>query len=336
MGNLFGGATGSKSRPAFPKELGHLPHQSSQQFANDAYWGQLAFPSEGLYGPNSPLMAAYGSLPDLFTAGGMGQMLTADSLAQGYGQSQWLANQGFGQHDQIGALLGLQTPAFGVANQYAQGLMPAIQGSNVGGPSGAGNRVVDAGLNFGFDVDAIQQRAIAQGLPQVRASYSARGLGTSGEAARGEQDYVQRISDEMAQQAIQARLGGLNAAAAASGPASSEAVGFGNIGLGRGQLALQGAQMPGDVLNQFLQGQQYGLQGLGMAQQLQGYPQQLLGTGMSNFFNAYNAPLQGFQNFAQTARWPLNQAAAFMSGVAGTKSEPVFTGFAGIPYGPMK
>lgn len=341
MGNLFGGSTGSESAPGFPDQLselgyllgGHTPYSGG--IYDDTFWAGAALPGRQVYGHDSPLTAQWNRIPSLFAAGAMGQGLTADALNQGYGNAMWGAQAGFNQGLNQANLYNTLVPNVLQASNYYlnQGVTPAIQGKFSSGPSGAGNRVVDAGLGFGADVSAIQRRAIAEGLPQVRASYSARGLGLGGEAARGEQDYVQRISDAMAQQAIDARLGGLQAAAAAAGPAASEAVGFGNIGLGRGQLGLQAAQAPFDIMGSMINGNNAALQGLNLGQQMQGYPQQLMAAGMNNYFNGFNLPLQAFQNFIQTQRYPQNQAMTFLGGTAGTASSPVFTGIFGIPYG---
>lgn len=340
MGNLFGGSTGSRSEPGFPDqfdELGRLiggQNPWSSGIYGDAFWAGTALPAQQVYGHDGPLTAQWNRVPQLFQAGAMGQGLTADALAQGYGNAMWGAQAGHNQALNQANLYNTLVPNLLQSSNYYlnQGVTPAIQGKFSSGPSGAGNRVVDAGLGFGADVAAIQRRAIAEGLPQVRASYSARGLGTSGEAARGEQDYVQRISDALAQQAIDAKLGGLQAAAAASGSAASEAVGFGNIGLGRGQLGLQAAQAPFDIMGSMLAGNNAALQGLGMGQQMQGYPQQLMGMGMQNYFNGWNLPLQAFQNYIQTQRYPQNQAMTLLGGTAGTASQPVFTGIVGLPY----
>jgi hypothetical protein len=259
-------------------------------------------------------------------------------------------------------VLGLQGNGLNAANYYAQSLAPAIGGRNTQGGSGAGHSVMQAGLGFGADLDAIQQRAIAEGLPQVRASYSARGLGLGGEAARGEQDYVQRISDQMAQEAIQARLGGLGVAAQGANTAANEAAAFGNIGLGRGQLAAQATQLPQQVLNQMLQG--YGLAGnvmgqaadqpgalinqylQGQGQGLQNFgqmgniltqsgnqqfqPLQLAGLGAGVWGQAQQFPLDYANTLFQASRQPENWLANFINSVPNIGSSGQKEGFLGF------
>jgi hypothetical protein len=338
MSSIFsGGPESETSRPGYTRAGGDFLGEGKFPFdANGygdlsgygGYFGDVGlaqmFPYQGMYGglqQNFPQVQAGGN----FFAG-LGQHGTM----QGYGNLGNLGYQGMQQAGQIGNLMQLQQPAFGVANQFAQGVQPGIRGTNTQGASGAGQQVMNAGLGFGFDVDAIQKRAIAEGLPQVRASYSARGLGLGGEAARGEQDYVQRISDQMAQQAVQAKLGGLGVAAQGANTAAGEAANFGNIGIQRGQLAQQAAMLPGSVLNQFLQGQQLGLQGLGLAGQQQFQPLQLAGLGAGVWGQGMQFPLDYTNTLFAASRQPQNWMANFINGVPNIGSSGQREGFLGL------
>jgi hypothetical protein len=351
----------------FPYDTGGYGPALDQRpgYFGDVGLGQM-FPYQNLYGgiqQNYPNIQRGGQyFADLGLQGTThGQQSTTDLANQAWGNAGWAG----AQLPQTSNLMALAMPAFGVANQFAQGLSPAIHGLNTQGGSGAGQQamgagrqamgvgqqVLNAGLGFGADLADIQQRAIAEGLPQVRASYSARGLGTSGEAARGEQDYVQRISDQMAQEAIQARLGGLGIAAQGAnaygqgagvvgqgaGVAANEAAAFGNIGLGRGALSAQAAQLPGSVLNQFLQGQGQGLQNFGQvgniltqAGQQQFQPLQLAGLGAGVWGQGQQFPLDYANTLFQASRQPYNWLANWMNAVPNIGSTGQAEGFLGI------
>lgn len=338
MSSIFsGGAESETKRPNYTRPGGDflgggkLPYgydDPSQLNALGGYFGDAGlsamFPYQGLYG------GLQQGFPRVQQGGDLFSMLGLGGTGQGYLNTSGLAGQAYNQGGQIQSLLGLQDPALNVANYYAQKLAPAINGTNMSGQSGAGQQIMQAGLGFNADLEGIQQRAIAEGLPQVRASYSARGLGTGGGAARGEQDYVQRISDQMAQEAIQARLGGLGVAAQGANIAAGEAANFGNIGLGRGNLALQGAQMPGNVLAQFLQNQNLGLQGFGAAGQQQFQPLQLAGLGAGVWGQGMQFPLDYTNTLYGASRQPWNWLANFINGVPNVGSSGQTEGFLGI------
>lgn len=352
MSGIFSGGPQSETkRPGYTRPggdflgSGKLPFgmtDPSQMDSLGGYFGDVnlghMFPYQSLYGglQQGPQQAQAGGqyFAGLGLQGTQFGFPQTQNLAMG---NAALGGQAYQQAGQIPGLLNLQPNALGAANYFAQGVHPGIAGTNMQGGSGAGQQVMHAGLGFGADLQDIQRRAIAEGLPQVRASYSSRGLGTSGEAARGEQDYVQRISDQMAQEAIQARLGGLNVAAQGANTAAGEAANFGNIGLGRGQLALQGAQMPGAVLNQFLQGQNYGMQGLGQAGnilsqagQQQFQPLQLAGLGAGVFGQGMQFPLDYTNTMFNATRQPYNWLANFINGVPNIGNSGQKEGFLGI------
>jgi hypothetical protein len=338
MSSIFSGGPESETkRPNYTRPGGNFLGEGD--FPNGAkgygdlsglggYFGDVGlasmFPYQDMYNglAQGPTRAQLGG--NYFSQLGLG------GTGAGYNATSGLARQAQGFGGQIGDTLGLQNNALAASNYYAQQLAPSIQGSNMQGMSGAGQQVMNAGMNFGADLSGIQQRAIAEGLPQVRASYSSRGLGTSGESARGEQDYVQRISDQMAQEAIQARLGGLGVAAQGANIAAGEAANFGNIGLGRGNLALQSSQMPMSVLNQMLQGQNLGLQGLGAAGQQQFQPLQLAGLGAGVWGQGMQFPLDYTNTLFAASRQPQNWLANFINGVPNVGNSGQAEGFLGI------
>lgn len=338
MSSIFSGGPESETkRPGYTRAggdfLGEGKFPGHTQGYGDlggygGYFGDVGlasmFPYQNMYGglQNGPTQAQLGG--NFFSQLGLG------GTGAGYRDTSALARGAMGFGGQINDTLSLQNNALAAANYYAQQMTPAIQGTNMGGQSGAGQQIMNAGLNFGADLKDIQNRAIAEGLPQVRASYSSRGLGTSGEAARGEQDYVQRISDQMAQEAIQARLGGLGIASQGANIAAGEAANFGNIGLGRGNLALQGSQMPMSVLNQMLQGQNLGIQGYGAIGQQQFQPLQLAGLGAGVWGQGMQFPLDYTNTLFAASRQPQNWLANFINGVPNVGNSGQAEGFLGI------
>lgn len=353
MSSIFSGGPESETkRPGYTRPggdfLGEGKYPGGAQGYGDlsglgGYFGDVGlagmFPYQSMYGglqQNFPNVQAGGNY---FAGLGLG------GTGQGYGNTSFLADQGLGNArwatgilPQTMGTLGLQNNALQAANYYAQQLAPALQGRNMGGGSGAGQQVMSAAQGFNTkELADIQQRAIAEGLPQVRASYSARGLGLGGEAARGEQDYVQRISDQMAQEAIQARLQGLGIMAQGANTAANEAAAFGNIGLGRGNLALAGAQMPQAVLNQMLQGQGLGMQNFGQmgallsqAGQQQFQPLQLAGLGAGVWGQGMQFPLDYTNTLFGATRQPMNWLANFINGVPNVGNSGQSEGFLGI------
>lgn len=353
MSSIFSGGPQSETkRPGYTRAGGDFLGEG--QFPGDAQgYGDLSglggyFGDVGLAGM-FPYQSMYGGLqqnfPQVQAGGNFFSGLGLGGTGQGYMNTSNLGNAGMMNAFGAGGIpgmsqntLGLQNNALQAANYYAQQLAPALQGRNMGGGSGAGQQVMNAAQGFNTkELADIQQRAIAEGLPQVRASYSSRGLGLGGEAARGEQDYVQRISDQMAQEAIQARLQGLGVMAQGANTAANEAAAFGNIGLGRGNLALQGAQMPQAVLNQMLQGQGLGLQNYGQygnllaqAGQQQFQPLQLAGLGAGVWGQGQQFPLDYTNTLFAATRQPFNWLANFINGVPNIGDSGQKEGFLGI------
>lgn len=339
MSSIFSGGPESETkRPGYTRPggdfLGEGKFPGNAQGYGDltglgGYFGDAGmasmFPYQQMYG------GLQQNFPNIQQGGNFFSQLGLGGTGQGYMNTSGLAQQAMGQGGQIGNLMGLQGNALDAANFYAQKMNPGINGTNMQGGSGAGQQVMNAALAAPaqFQTD-IYNRAHAAALPQVRASYSARGLGTSGQAAQGEQDFTQRLADQFAQEAVQARLGALNVAASGAGTAAGEASNFGNIGVQRGQLALQGAQMPGAILNQFLQGQNLGLQGLGAAGQQQFQPLQLAGLGAGVWGQGQQFPLDYTNTLYQASRQPFNWLANFINGVPNVGNSGQSEGFLGI------
>jgi hypothetical protein len=306
----------------------------------------------------------------------------AQATGQGYGNLMQLGQQAFGPVQQQQGIAGQIPNATEAANSYLGNVNQAESGRATwrGAPQhyadangarhrrhqrtehhrqsrGAGQQVVDAALAAPAQFQSeIYDRAVRDARPAIAASYSARGLGQSGAAARGEQDSVQRLADDFAQQAVQARIGALNAAANASGSAASQAIGAqqaaigrGQLGLGygqlghdydtlqgqlygqQGQLGLQGSQMPGQILQQMQQVAGAPLDAMTQAAQLQMAPLQLAGAGGQVYSQGLNLPLEYQQALYNLTRDP---SKSFLNSLAGTQqssSKADVRGIFGIP-----
>jgi hypothetical protein len=304
--------------------------------------------SDALQGSNMyPNWMAYGGLADLIPgaqlAGRQAQQLGAAATQQGYDTLMALGGQGWGPLQQTQGIAGLVPNGLEASNYYLnRGVTPAMRGANVQGATGAGQQLVDYALSGAGSrvVDAalaapaqfqteIYNRALADAMPAVTASYASRGLGTSGVAARGEQDFTQRMTDQFAQEAIQNRLAALGVAAQAqngvfsgagsgASAAAAQAIGAQNAAIGRGQLGLQAANaIPGQL------GAFQGIAGapLGYMQQLaglQGAPLDLVGQGLGLYGQGMQLPFNYQQALYNFTRQPqldlLSQLSGTMQG----------------------
>lgn len=321
----------NQSKVGYPNELrqiadmvgGNTADQgpNSPSLLKDAYWGGISPSAETLF----PYLQQWA--PQLLDAAGLGgsalRGLSSQATENAYNQNSYMAGQA------ANLLMSPNYDWMGAANHYAQGIDSAVKGQNGTnggsfGPSGLSERVANAALGAQPQWQSdIYNRAIADARPQVRSAFSARGLGGSGAAARGEDDAIQRITDQQAQQDVQNRIGALGVASQAAGQAGQESGQWGQIGLGRGQLSLAASQMPGQIQGQFLANL---LQG----QQAQGGPMNALGTGTQLFQQGLQMPLQTFNNLYQTSRAPQTTAVNLLGGSAGTFNNPI-GGKMGIP-----
>lgn len=262
-------------------------------------------------------------------AGHQAQQLGAAATQQGYDNLMALGGHGWNTLNAVNGLAGLVPNGLEASNYYLnRGVTPAMQGANVQGAtgagqqlvdyalSGAGSRVVDAALAAPaqFQTD-IYNRALKDALPTVTASYSSRGLGTSGAAARGEQDFTQRLTDQFAQEAIQNRLAALGVAAqaqngvfsgagAGAGAAASQAIGAQNAAVARGQLGLGAANAIPGQLGGFQEVAGAPLGYMGQFAGLQGAPLDLVGQGLNLYGQGMQLPFQYQQALYNFTRQP--------------------------------
>jgi hypothetical protein len=299
----FTGAT-----PGGGEGPGGLPMQG---LMGDAYWGGFAYPSsqfgQGLAAPIGNSLQAGQDIRQLASMGS----------SQGFGNAQWLANQGLGGYQNLANLAGLVPGAIDAATFYLQGVNPAISGANAPDPRTA--RVTDAALaqlaNTGVQGD-IYGRTADILRPEVRSGFSARGMGGSGAAIQGESDTMQNLADQFAQRAMQERIGLLNAAASAAGPEASERVGMANVGVDRGRLGLAASQIPGQVLQQMAGVYGAPMDALSSAMGLQGGPLSLAGLGEQLYQQGLMLPLEYQQALYEFTRDPQK---ALLAALAGTQ-----------------
>lgn len=318
MGLSFGASSSRQKFPAWTAPLtryafeGNYPEQIDPRgtgLMSDALAGSNAFPGYDAFG------GLAGQVPGAQLAGRQAQQLGADATNQGYGNLMTLAGQGFEPYGNVLTMSRLAPQGLDASNYFlSRGAMPGVQGTNVMGAQGAGQQVVDAALGaYKALPPEAYARVVQEGLPEVRASYSARGLGTSGEAARGEQDYIQRTRDALHQQDVANQIAALQAGAGASGAAASQAIGAQNAAIGRGQLGLQSSYAPGSILGQF---QDVAGAPLGAATQLaglQGLPLSLAGQGLDLYSQGLQLPLayqQALYNFTRQPQTDLLGALA--------------------------
>ncbi len=277
---------------------------------SDALMGSNMLPGSVAFG------GLAGNIPGAQLAGHQAQQLGAGATAQGYGNLMQLANMGWGPIGQTSQIAGLVPQGMDASNYYLnRGVTPAVQGGNVQGAMGAGQQVVDRALATADQLPAeAYQRVVAEGLPEVRASYSARGLGTSGEAARGEQEYIQRTRDQLFQQDVANKIAALQTGASASGAAASQAIGAQNAAIGRGQLGLGAANaIPGQLAG-FQDVAGAPLNYMSQFAGLQGAPLDLVGQGLNLYGQGLQMPLQYQQALYNFTRQPQLDLLSQLSG----------------------
>jgi hypothetical protein len=292
----------------------------------DAMYGWGAGPVEQVFGGLSD------NIPVAQQAGSNIRDMAAQGTGYGYGALMDLAQRAFGPVGQTQGIAGMAPDAMEASNYYLQGVTGAAKGSNVQGAMGAGQQVVDKALAAYQAMPAeAYQRVVAEGLPEVRASYSSRGLGASGGAARGEQDYIQRTRDQLYQQDVANQIAALQSGAAASGAAASQAIGAQQAALGRGQLGLAASQAPGQILGQFQQVATSPLDAMIAAAGLQSQPLQLAGAGGQVYSQGLNLPLEYQQAIYEFTRDPAKTIMGALSGVQQNSSKGQYRTIGGIP-----
>lgn len=244
------------------------------------------------------------------------------------GQGMGFLGQGAGA---TGAALGQLNPAFSAANQSLKNVMDPTQTNPL-----------------------FQNAYQNQVLPNLSASFASRGLAGGGEGIQAEIEASRDLSNQFAMRQFQeqqqgigtlGQLGGIAGNIAGNygqlgGAAGQIGQGYGSlggamgqIGAAQGNLGLQGAQFPGALLNQFIGGQNAGLQGLAGAQSLNLGPLQSLGLGGGVFQQGLDLPFQAAQGLYGLTRQPLEYLSNFVNSVPNISKSTPKAGILGLPIG---
>lgn len=336
MGSILGGPAGQNSKQRLPNwargVADWLFEGTSPGNTPDAGPFADAIRGWGSASPEQLFSGLAGQIPNAQRAGMQTRELAAQGTSQGYGNLMNMASQAWGPVGQTQQIAGLIPQGMDTANYYLQGVTGATRGNNIMGAQGAGQQVVDAALGAPAQFQSeIYNRAVKDATPYLRAASSSRGLGRSGQAARSEQDGVQRITDEFAREAVQARIGALNAAASASGAAASQAIGAQQAALGRGQLGLQASQAPGQIMQQFQNVAQSPLDALTAAAGLQTQPLQLAALGSQLYNQGLQMPLDYQRDVYDFTRAPSMALLQALAGQQQSTSKNDYRGLFGMP-----
>ena len=158
--------------------------------------------------------------------------------------------------------------------------------------------------------------------PQVRSAYSARGLGTSGQAANAEADQARQLADSFAQRANTERNQYYNTAASDSAQYNSALANMYGSSTGAGAnmygTQMQGAtaatEAPSRIFSTMQGGLGQGIQNIGNATGQYLQPMQMNQAGMGNYGQAQQMPLSYQQSIYNYLRSPQTQLLGIPSG----------------------
>jgi len=259
------------------------------------------------------------------TGGIAGQSLSdvGNSAALG-GQMPGLfggAQQAIGQQSALNS----QIPnLFGAAQNFAGNINQGEGAYNtaLGGATQSMNNVMNPTL-----YNPLYQNAMNNQItPTINAQFASRGLGSSGAPIAAISQAGQNLSDQFAQRQFQEQQQAQGTIA--------------NIGQGLTQSGVEGAQLPGQIYNQFMSGintsaqtpgnvfnqfmtalgQQQ--QNYGLAAQNQMAPLQALGLGSQQFWQGVNNPMQAGASMYNLSRQPLGNLETGVTGITGGISNP--------------
>lgn len=328
----MGGSQASNSQPGFPSEAANLYDLLFENFPGAGGLGLVSnlFGSQGGFGGNqfSPFTAENIYGPQGFLAQNWGPL-----MSQGFGGGNALRQMGAqGTQQAFGNtsnLAGMQAQQAGQMGQFnPQDFLSAATGFSRGinqGLNAFGGAIGNAQTALSDVMNPTQYNSLfenAAGLltPRVRAAFSARGLGSSGGAIEEEGNQMRQLSDSFALRQAQERQQALGT--------------LGGLAQGMGGLGVSGAQVPGQVYNQLMQGGLMGQQGLAMAQQGQLGPLQALSMGGNVFNQGLEMGPSMFNNLMALRNQPFNMAIPLLGGISGANVSPAaFRSALGIPKG---
>jgi hypothetical protein len=303
---------------------GRVPEYNNQPITDgligDAYWGT----QPGGYSTQQwvqDMGALANSIPNAQQAGLDSRIINADELNNATGQTSGIAGASYLGANQNNWINSLAPQLFQSADEFAQRVNQGAQGFHAG-LNDAWSNTATANQILGNVMDPtaynpLYQNAAALLTPQVRSSFSARGLGSSGEAINQEDIQKQQLADSFANRQFQEQLGAQQQQTGAVGQYAPLAGGLGSLGVAS-------AQVPGEVYNQFLQGGLVNQQAYNLAQQNQLYPMQSLALGMQNYNNALDIPLNYETALYNATRAPQLSLLGALSGTNQSSHGPSF------------
>lgn len=347
----MGKSEGSQSRPGYTRPggdilgQGKLPFDLSDPNALRGYLGYLGdiqggqgdFPIEQLFQGLGPLTGQsiqagqdiYGRVSpgldqagQLFGAGSQGMMQGANLNQALLGMSPGLFAQGMQDAGGVrGALSGIQSGLHTSAGMLGGAYNTAAQ--QFGNAYGGANQILQNVMNPAAYNPMFQNQYQNQVLPNLRASYSDRGLVGGGSAIQGESEALQNMSNQYGLQQFGEQL---QASGNLGNIAGMGASALGNIGQAYGQnignldsiygnLSLGLGAFPGQALNQFMGAGAQGMQGYGQMMQQSGGGLQNLLTGAAGYGAGVNLPFNTASNLYGLTRSPLEAYGNFINSV---------------------
>lgn len=332
MGSLFGGPAGQTgggqrfptwALPAIATTFGGQP-VDKDAFGRPVQTGLFYDVGQGAAAATPQQL--YGGIPQYLQAGQIGaqgiQNLAMQGTLPNFQNLQNLAYGGMGNVGAVQNFANLAPQAGAASSQYLQQLNQMLQGGP--GVARVTNAALGAAENVGIDSD-LYRRAADLLRPEVRAAFSSRGLGASGNAVREESNQLQQLADQFAIRAAEDRARLLGVAASAAGPEASQ---YG----AQLQAATVLPQLPGQILQQLQGVAGAPLDAATVAAALQGQPVALASVGA----NLYQMGLQmGIEPQRLVYEFTRDPQKTLLSVLAGTRlsqgTDTDYRGLGGIP-----
>lgn len=276
-----------------------------------------------LYGPQGPLQSGTqagqqflgpaslfpqfaGLLNPALTGGGAQRNLAAGLTNQGIGATQNIAGQSANAAGQVGQLNSMVPGLFGAANDFAGNINQAEGGAFL--PAiGAANQSLQNVMNPTMYNPLFRNYAtnLATG---INADFSSKGLGSSGASSAAISTGVGNLADQFAERQFQEQNQAQNT--------------LGSLGSQFANTGVAGAQLPGQIYGQFMQGANLGQNALGQAGQNQLLPLQAAGMGAEQYWQGINNPLSVLSKIFGIGQNPLETALGGITGTTGGISVP--------------
>ncbi len=346
----FGGGGGGDSElPQFAKDIAGILFRGPAEYFEGQYGGHGL--GSGIFGD---ILAGYNAGPAADLFGGLaGQAGRVGQVGRGFGdQAEYLSqrgiNAGMGMNDWAreganhsrdynnlnGAFLDQAgrgwNSLMGLVNGGGQAGMGGLSRTPGIGPSGTA--ALAAANNVGPDSQLYKDTWNLM-KPQVRSAFSARGMGTSGQAIRGEEDQARNLANDFAMRANQEKNAFLGTAAN-SEAANASLQGSYNSALAnmfgsRIQGALGATESPSRIFSTMQGGLGQGIQNIGAALGQYLIPMQMNQAGLSGFNAGYQTPVNYQQMVYNFLRSPQTQMLGLPSSTGQEQNRPPRNGLFG-------